>query len=176
MGSNHTLLTIGAFIILTTILQNFYRILGSTGDEIGDAQDMILANTIATSYIEIAQGLSFDSYTDTSNAALGNPSVLTSPSLLGPESSSEDSIQTLDDFDDFNGKVYEKEAVGANKRFKTSFRVYYVDPNNVTTISPSTRTFVKRIDLRTWRSYPPIDGLVTDTLRTSFVMGYWHFD
>ena len=176
MGSNHTILTIGAFIILTSILQNFYRILGATGDDIGDAQDMILANTIATSYVEIAQGLSFDSYTDTANVALGSPSVLTSPSLLGPESSSEDSIQRFDDFDDFNTKVFEREATGTSKRFMTSFRVWYVDPNNVNTISPSTRTFVKRIDLKTWRSYPPIDGLPTDTLRTSFVLGYWHFD
>jgi len=175
MASNHTILTIGAFIILTTILQNFYRLLGTTGDDIGDAQDMILATTIATSYLEIAQGVSFDDITDTSNVAIANPSALTSPSLLGPEGSDEDSLHKFNDFDDFDGFVAEKEAAGMNKRFRTSFMVYYVNPANVNQTS-SSRSFVKRIDTKTWRVFPPIEGTERDTLRMSLVQGYFHFD
>lgn len=173
--SNHTILTIGAFIVLTTILQNFYRLLGNTGDDITDAQDMILATTIATSYVEIAQGLAFDEITDTSDIALHNTSVLTAPYAMGRETSDEDSIHHFDDFDDFHGFVSEKLATGTNRRFQTSFSVSYVDPTDVGRILAS-RTFLKRIDTKTWRSHPPPEGNQLDTLRLSLVMGYFHFD
>ena len=173
--SNHTILTIGAFIILTTILQNFYRLLGNTGDDITDAQDMILATTIATSYLEVAQGLAFDEVTDTSSAALGNPTALTAPYAMGPDEANEDSVHKFDDFDDFHQFSTERMATGTNRRFSTSFSVSYVYPGNVSQVSAA-RTFLKRIDLKTWRSYPPPDGSALDTLRLSLVMGYFHFD
>ncbi|MBP1655075.1 MAG: hypothetical protein H6Q28_1631, partial [Bacteroidetes bacterium] len=67
MSTNYTMMTIGAFTILMTILQNFYSLLGITGGDVTDAQDMILATTLATSYLESAQGLAFDDVTDTTN-------------------------------------------------------------------------------------------------------------
>lgn len=175
MSTNHTMLTIGAFTILMTILQNFYGLLGTTGGDVTDAQDMILATTLATSYLESAQGLAFDEITDTTNLALGSPATLTSPSALGPESTDEDSIHKFNDFDDFDGFTSEREAGSTGRRFRTTFRVSYVDPANVNTVS-SARTFVKRIDMTSWRSYPPPSGTKLDTLRMSMVMGYFHFD
>lgn len=173
--TNHTILTIGAFLILTTILVSFYRLLGSSGDDISNSQDLILATTVATSYIELAQGLSFDAITDTSNVRLSGTAALTSPSLLGREAG-EDSIGAFNDFDDFNRLVATKAATGTNKIFTTSFRVYYVDPDNVDQIS-TTRTFVKRLDSKTWLSYPvKTDGATVDTLRMSVAMGYFRFD
>ncbi|MGB2960608.1 MAG: hypothetical protein WBG01_01155 [Bacteroidota bacterium] len=173
--SNHTILTIGAFIVLTTILQNFYRLLGNTGDDITDAQDMILATTIATSYLEMAQGLAFDEVTDTSSVALGNTAALTAPYAMGPDEADEDSVHKFDDFDDFHQFSTVRMATGTNRRFATSFSVSYVNPGDVSQAS-ATRTFLKRIDLKTWRSYPPPEGSPLDTLRLSLVMGYFHFD
>jgi hypothetical protein len=175
MSTNHTMLTIGAFTILMTILQNFYGLLGTTGGDITDAQDMILATTLATSYLESAQGLSFDAETDTTNMALGNPDLLTSPSLLGPEDAGEDSIHKFNDFDDFDGYSIERESGATGRRFRTTFTVSYVNPASVNSISTS-RTFVKRIDVKSWRSFPPPSGTTLDTLRMSMVMGYFHFD
>jgi len=175
MVSNNMLLSIGAFIILTTILNNIYGILGSTGDNVAEAQDMILANTIAASYLEIAQGLAFDHVTDTSDVAIGNAMALTGAAQLGPEGSDEDSIGGFTDIDDFNGMTFECTATGSDKRFMTEFKVSYVEPDNVDAISTS-QTFVKRLDLKVWRSYPPTGGAATDTLRMSHVMGYFHFD
>ncbi len=173
--SNHTLLTIGAFMLLTSVLLGFYQLLGSTGDDISNAQDLILATTIATSYIELAQGLAFDSFTDTTNAAVGNPSSLTPACSLGPEAG-EDSMALFSDFDDFNGLVIEKTASGTNKRFTTAFSVCYVDPNDVD-VPVTSQTFMKRIDLKTWRSFPPRSASERlDTLRTSIGLGYFHFD
>jgi hypothetical protein len=174
MGS-HTILTIGAFIILTTVLQNFYRILGNTGDDITDAQDMILANTVTTSYLELAQGLSFDQVTDTSSIALHNLSALTPTYALGPDTTDEDSLYKFNDFDDLNNFTLERTATGTNRRFTTHFTVSYVDPNNVNS-KVTNRTYLKRVDLKTWRSYPPPEGSAMDTLRMSLVQGYFHFD
>jgi hypothetical protein len=175
MSTNQTMLTIGAFTILMTILQNFYGLLGTTGGDITNAQDMILATTLATSYLESAQGLAFDNITDTTNLALSSPSALTSPSQLGPEGTQEDSIQKFNDFDDFDGFTLERESGSTGRRFRTTFSVHYVDPGNVNTVSAA-RTFVKRVDVKSWRSYPPPSGTTLDTLRMSMVMGYFHFD
>jgi len=175
MFGNHTILVIGGFIILTTILTSFYALLGNTGDDISNAQDMILATTIATSYIEVAQGLAFDDVTDTSNVALNNLSALTSAAALGPDLADEDSIHKFNDFDDFDGFVSERTATGTNRRYVTEFSVYYVNPNDVGQVTTS-KTFVKRLDTKTWRSFPPPSGTALDTLRLSFVLGYFHFD
>ena len=175
MFANHTILVIGGFIILTTILTSFYTLLGNTGDDIADAQDMILATTIATSYIEVAQGLAFDDVTDTSSVALNNLSALTAATSLGPELADEDSIQNFNDFDDFDGFVSERTATGTNRRYTTEFSVFYVNPNDVGQVTTS-RTYVKRLDTKTWRSFPPSKGTALDTLRLSFVLGYFHFD
>lgn len=175
MSTNNILLTIGAFIILTTILQNIYGVVGTTGDDVANAQDMILATSIATSYLELAQGLAFDAFTDTTEAAIGNPSLLTPPGSLGPDGPGETTVSAFSDFDDFGGLKFESQPAGTNKRFAASFRVFYVDPANVDAIS-TVRTFVKRMDVRVWRTFPPPEGVASDTLRMSYVMGYFHFD
>jgi hypothetical protein len=165
---------LGAFALLSTLLVNFYSLLANSNDVVASGQDGILATTLATSYVEIAQGLSFDAITDTSDIAIGNPNMLTPSVSLGPDGGTETGIGSFNDFDVFNNFSIEQEASGTNRRFRTTFKVYYVDPTNVN--NPTTnRTFVKRMDLKTWRTYPPVSGKV-DTLRTSVVLGYFHFD
>jgi hypothetical protein len=175
MNTGQTILTIGAFMFLTTIMTNFYRIVAQTGDTIASGQDGILATTVSTSYMEIAQGLAFDEVTDTSDIAIANPSALTSPLQLHAEAG-EDSLFKFDDFDDFNGQALEKTATGSNKRYRTTFTVCYVNPLNILNYS-TTRTFLKRMDIKTWRVFPPAEsGTQLDTVRLSLVMGYFHFD
>jgi hypothetical protein len=175
MTTGQTLLTIGAFIFLTTIMLNFYRLVANSGDTIASGQDGILATTIASSYMELAQGLAFDDVTDTSDAALASPTVLTDPTLLRAETG-EDSLKLFNDFDDFNTKNFEKQANGTNRRYRTHFDVYYVNPDNINQKS-SIRTYVKRMDMKTWRVYPePTSPTEIDTVRNSLVVGYFHFD
>jgi len=174
MGSGHTLLTLGAFILLSTILVNFYDMTASAGDAIGTGQDGIFLTTLTTSYIEMAQGLAFDDITDTMHVGVANAFSLTSPASLGPESG-EDSLDEFNDFDDFDGFTIEKEAGTSNRRYRTEFTVSYVDMNDPETKSAN-RTFVKRLDMRTWRTFPVNDASRVDTLASSFVMGYFHFD
>lgn len=174
MNTGQTLLSLGAFMLLSTILLNFYSVLANSSDIITSGQDGILVTTLATSYLEIAQGLAFDQVTDTSDIAIGNVNQLTLSANLGPDGADEDSMATFNDFDDFNDFSIEKEASGTNRRFRTTFKVHYVDPSNVENIS-STRTFLKRMDLTIWRTFPVVNGKI-DTLRLSVVLGYFHFD
>ena len=123
MSLGQTILTIGAFILLTTILQGVYSSIGNIGSDISGGQDGILATTIATSYIEIANGLAFDQITDTSDVALTSPALLTYPP--GPEPG-ETTLDSFNDFDDLNGFVDEKVAGGSSRKYKTTFTVSYV--------------------------------------------------
>lgn len=174
MGSGHTLLTLGAFMLLSTILVSFYDMSASAGDAIGSGQDGIYLTTLTTSYIEIAQGMAYDETTDSLFVPLANIMNLTSPTLLGPETG-EDSLTLFDDFDDLDGYSVEKEAGTSNRRYCTQFAVNYVEAVNIEQIS-SVRTFVKRLDLKTWRTFPVSSEGRVDTMRSSFVMGYFHFD
>lgn len=174
MNTGQTILTMGAFVLLSTILVSFYSVMANSGDIVAGGQDGILATTLATSYTELAQGLAFDHVTDTSDIALQTPSKLTPANRLGRDDSEEISIETFTDFDDFHNFTIEEEASGTNRRFRTDFTVRYVDPANVNTIV-TTPTFVKRLDLKTWRTFPPVTGKV-DTLKLSVVLGYFHFD
>ncbi len=176
MASHHTLLTIGAMTLLSTVLLNFYRFTNNSSDDINRSEDVMLAATVAASYLEVAQGLAFDSATVGSNVALSNLSALTDPSKLGPETADEDSIAKFNDFDDFNGFVATKELYGTNRTFTTRFTVSYVNQASVGT-KLNSKTFVKRMETATWRSYPPYPGgEAPDTLKLSTVLGYFHFD
>lgn len=173
MGSGNTLLTLAAFMLLSSVLVNFYELTGSAGDAISSGQDGIFLSTMSTSYIEMAQGMAFDNITDTSHVVISNAYSLTSPTLLGPEYG-EDSLAEYNDFDDFDGLVLDKEAGTSNRRYRTEFQVFYVDATDLEK-NMNSRTFVKRLDMKIYRTFPPSQDQV-DTLRASFVMGYFHFD
>ena len=173
MNTGQTILTIGAFVLLTTILQGLYNSLSNVGADIASGQDGILATTIATSYCETVNRLAFDQVTDTSDVALTSPLFLTYP--CGPEAG-EDSLANFNDFDDLNGFAENKVAGGSGRTYRTTFKVSYVDELNLASIVAN-RTYLKRLDMRTWRVLPPPTGdEIIDTLTTSLVMGYFHFD
>jgi hypothetical protein len=175
MSTGQTMLTIGALILLTNILLNFYGTVASTGDSIASGQDGILATTLTTSYTELAQGCAFDQVTDSSDIAFQNPSAMTLHMGRDPGEDSL-SIYECNDFDDFNDLSLEQTVTGSNRRYRSKFSVYYVDPANLE-LKSSTQTFVKRMDIKTWRVFPPPTATdIIDTLRTSLIMGYFHFD
>ena len=68
-----------------------------------------------------------------------------------------------------------KTAGGSGRQYKTGFTVSYVDTNDVSHVV-TYRTYLKRLDMKTWRIYPlPLSDETIDTLKTSIVMGYFHF-
>lgn len=176
MSTGQTLITIFAFVLLATILTSFYGIVSSTGDDIASGQDNILATAVSTSWAEIAQGLAFDQVTDTSDIAFQDPTKLSF--VLGRDNAAEkqDSVYLWNDFDDFNNAMLTKTAGTTGRQFTTKFSVFYVDSNNVA-LPVAYRTFTKRMVMKTWRTQPPVPaGHKADTLTTSLVLGYFHFN
>lgn len=178
MTSGQTMLTLGAFSIFLTILLSFYRILAQSGVTINDAQAGISELTLATTYMEVAQGLSFDEASVDSFLTPAEINVLTAPGSLGPNNPPpvgehvEDELKYFDDIDDLkNFEVVDSTLNGIVGTYKTRFDVHYVTASNVDAIS-FVRTFTKRLDIKVWRISPPGQ----DTLKTSIVMGYFHFD
>jgi hypothetical protein len=178
MNTGQTMFSIAALAFLTVITLNYYSSLGQTGVTITQANAGLTATTIATSFIERAQNTSFDNNTDTlpDSYIVADPSLFTSPGSLGVEDAGEITYEDFNDFDDFNN--YTADYHTLNEIYKVNFRVYYADTANVNN-TVNVRTFLKRMDIKVWRSYPAIDSTqakVFDTLRMSTLYGYFKFN
>lgn len=161
-------------MLLSTILVSFYGLVADSNKTMETTQGDITEVALAISFQEIVQGMAFDeATTDAMQHQLNDLSATLSPDNPPPPGDPlEESLETFDDIDDFNG--YEIPSInpgGVLGTFRTHFTVSYVNPNNISEISAS-KTFVKRVDMKLWRASPPGQ----DTLRTSFVVGYFHFD
>lgn len=176
MSTGQVILTVGAFMMLSMILLTFYGLVADSTKTFDTTQGDITEVALAISYQEIIQGMAFDEVTK--GSFLGKTQVNNLSTTLGPDNPppvgdpNETNLETFDDIDDFNG--YEIDQVnpgGVLGTYRTHFNAYYVDPNNINSIS-SGKTFVKRVDMRLWRVSPPGQ----DTLKTSFVVGYFHFE
>lgn len=175
MNTGQVLMTILAFMFLGTVVLNFNQTGSMTMDSVQYAQSAILMTTVATSYGELARGLSFGSRSDTMYVIPTELYRFTPPSELGPDDSTETSVERFNDFDDFNGFTFEKEIPGSGKKFKTHFRVCYVDPFDIN-VPVNTQTLTKRLDLQVWQSSPPLaNPTAADTLKTFFILGYYHY-
>jgi hypothetical protein len=173
MTTGQTLLSMGALVLLTTIMLNFYRIFGANWDTIDSSQLGIDATTIATSYFEIAHGLAFDHAVLDTSVIVTSASDLTPVGSLGRESG-KNSPADFTDFDDFH-EYTDIITVTGFGTYNATFDVYYVDPSDVT-VPAGNRTYAKRMDLRVWRvDPPPLPGAGIDTVRMWTVMAYFSF-
>ncbi|MGA9363237.1 MAG: hypothetical protein WBW16_02600 [Bacteroidota bacterium] len=174
MSTGQVILTIGAFMLLSTILVSFYGLVADSNKAIDGTQGDITEVALAISFQEIIQGMAFDEATGDSMRVQVNDLS----STLGPDNPppagepNETNLETFDDIDDFNNyEIDQMNPGGVLGTYRTHFNVYYVTPSNINQIS-SGKTFTKRVDMRLWRVTPPGQ----DTLKTSFVVGYFHFD
>jgi len=163
-------------MLLSTILVSFYGLVADSNKTMETTQGDITEVALAISYQEIIQGLAFDEVTVDSfltASQVNNLSATLGPDNPPPaEEPDETSMETFDDIDDFNG--YHMDQVnpgGVLGTFRTQFAVSYANPSDPNQ-NASGKTFVKRVDMKLWRISPPGE----DTLRTSFVVGYFHFD
>lgn len=170
MSTGQVILTIGAFMLLSTILVSFYGLVADSTKAFETTQADITEVALAISYQEIIQGMAFDSATV--NTYLTTSQMNSLSTTLGPNGSGETDMETFNDIDDFNGyQIDQVNPGGVLGTFRTQFKVFYADPNNPNQ-NASGKTFVKRVDMKLWRASPPAQ----DTLRTSFVVGYFHFN
>jgi hypothetical protein len=177
MNTGQTMLTIAALAMLSIITMRYYASVGYSGRSLAMSNTGLTSTTVATSLIERAQNTPFDAKGDTAYKPLKYPNLLTRWDSLGPDSYNETlSIDSLNDFDDFNGFTYEYAPGWMSEKYKAKFSVYYIDTNDIAT-RVNKRTFLKRMDIKVWRSYPAHDttegGL--DTVRMSTIYGYFKY-
>ncbi len=172
MGGGHLILTIGALMLLLTSIMSINRGLLANDEDVSVAQADMLSMSLTSSYLSIARGYSFDETIDTAAATVTDPLTFTPHNYFGPDSLSEDTLTTFDDVDDLDGYSLEIQVRGSEQRFKSTFTVNYVTDADPDVIS-STQTFLKRIDVRTWRTFPPPPKTrPPDTVRAFVVLSY----
>ncbi len=167
MNTGQVLLSIMAFVFLSTVVVNFHSLVADNTLQMTDSHDVIIATSLASSYLESAQAMNFDE--KTISTPVDDAGGFTEPSKLGPDG--ELTMEGFDDIDDFNGYVRIDSAGANNGVFESVFQVCYVDPEDINT--QTSQTFLKRIDVKTWR----IDRPVTyDTVTVFATMGYFRFN
>ncbi len=165
------LLTIGAMVLLGTVVLTTNRAINDSGQVLLKSNYGLEGVAVATSVIERAQNLAFDQYSKDSTWVF-SLAALTPPNQLGQESSTGD---TLDDFDDFNGQPggsgrTETDSVSAGVCMVLT-RVFYVYRDGSGNFVPSTQaTWSKMLDVRVWNTMDP-----SDTVHMSTIYSYWYF-
>jgi hypothetical protein len=172
MGGGHLIITIGALMLLITTVMSINRNLLANDEDISVAQADILAMSLTSSYLDRARGYSFDETVDTSSFNVTDPTTFTPAASLGPDSLGEDTLTTFNDIDDLDGYALEIQVRGSDEKYKSTFTVNYVTDANPDVVS-SAQTFLKRVDVRTWRTFPPPPkSRPPDTLRAFVILSY----
>ena len=164
MNTGEMLLTIGAMILLSTLILRVNNNFAGNTSTVYNSKFAILASSVGASVIEEAMGKSFDE--NSVNAPVSSLNDLTTPAKLGPESG--ESYSNFDDIDDYNG--YTKvDSTMPSAVFKIVCSVSYVGPTTPN-INSSTSTWTKKI------SVTVTSISMKDTVRLSSLFSYWVFN
>lgn len=161
MGTGQMLLTIGAIMLLGSIILTTNRSLNNNSQVLLNTNIGLEEVSYATSIIEEATGKAFDAQTDTND--VNSTTQLTTANRLGPEYAGD-----LNDFDDYNGKTFGPDSSLTTGVYFARTTVHYVAPPNFddTLSAPS---WFKKIDVTVWNKDVP------DTVKMHAVIGYWYF-
>jgi len=157
------MLTIGALILLSTLMLRINTNNLRTDTIRAEAQYSVLATSIITSIMEKAKSLAFDAKTDSNTVTSTND--LTPAFLLGPKNG--ETYDTFNDFDDFNG--YTKvDSTMPSAVFDISCEVYYIHNSNLID-KYNSRTWHKKIIVQVSSKF------MADTIKQSTIYSYWYF-
>ena len=157
------MLTIGAILLLSTVMLRINTNNLTTDSIRAEAQYGVLATSIITSIMEEAKSFSFDEASDTNSVT--SLSELTSALNLGPESG--ETYDTFNDFDDFNGYT-RVDSTMPSAIFNISCKVDYIHKSNLKAKS-NTATWHKKITVTVSSEF------MTDSLTQSNIYSYWYF-
>lgn len=161
MNTGQMLLTLGALILLSSLILRFNRAVLTSDDVMYNSKFNVLASSLATSLIEEAKGKAFDE--KTCEAAVNNVSQLSSE--LKAESG--EVYPDYDDFDDFNNFVKVDSTLPSAVFYVTS-KVYYVSMTNPDVISISP----------TWRKAITVTVMspsMNTPIQMSSIYTYWYY-
>jgi len=158
------MLTVAALVLLGVTVLTVNRNNLQQGTILHQTEVGVYAISLATSYLERSIGYDFDQATAGDAMVFGETELSTT---LGRETGEiANQIETWNDFDDFNG-MNKKDTVAGVDIFTTQAIVYYVQPTTPN-VSTTTRTFFKRIDVKTF------SNTGGDTIKLSHVYSYFY--
>ncbi|MGB5896031.1 MAG: hypothetical protein WBG58_17785 [Ignavibacteriaceae bacterium] len=163
MNTGQMMLTIGAMVLLATLMLKINTNNLQTDSVRSEAQYGVLATSLITSIIEKAKSLAFDATTDTN--AVTSTNELTAVSDLGPATG--ETYDTFNDFDDFNGYTMADSSM-PSAVFDISCEVVYVHPSNIK-VTHNLRTWHKKITVQVSSKF------MADTIKQSSIYSYWYF-
>jgi hypothetical protein len=179
MNTGQVMLTSAAMVLLgvTSVSVNSRSL--STGTIVRQTEIGVYAISLATSYLEKAEGMAYDRYDTTAGVTITALSQLTPVGSLGIETAAGEIPNvdsTWDDFDDFNKmNIYDTKA-GIDV-FNTLDTVYYVNDFQPD-VAASTQTWNKRMDIKTCGTlgrgvYEGGSSTGVDTIKLSYVYSYF---
>jgi hypothetical protein len=168
MNTGQTILAVGAMILLSTIVLRVNSTFLSSDEVLDQSKYIFLATSIATSIIQEAKNLRYDDVTtDSTIGEITNPIAFTPKEFPVDAGECKDSIQTYDDFDDYDGYAYTDSSM-PSAIFRVSCRVEYVDEKNPT-VAATHQTFNKRITVTVSSKF------MSDVIQLSSIFSYWFF-
>ncbi len=157
------MLTIGAMILLSTLMLRINTNNLQTDTVRAEAQYGVIATSLITSIMEKAKSLAFDTKTDTNNVTDKNE--LTHPSSLGPGFG--ETYDTFNDFDDFDGYTKVDSSM-PSAVFDIYCEVFYIQKSNLKD-KYNSRTWHKKITVQVSSDF------MQDTIKQSSIYSYWYF-
>jgi len=182
MSSAQTLITMGAFVLLTYAVFNMNRMLGEADITLAQDRYKLEALSIMNSYMERAANQVYDQASiDTNVTYAGNPAAeCVAESDLGFDTG-ESTYDDINDFDDFVSLSPYVETGRSGVQYTMIFEVEYVNLSGGHFVYSSTPTYNKRMTISIYDNYdPPLiysntnSGIAKDTLTMSFVFSYWY--
>ena len=161
MNTGQMLLSLGALILLSTMILRFNRAVLTSDEVMYNSKFNVLASSLCTSLIEEARGKAFDQETD--SAAVTKTDQLST--TMGPDFG--EKYESFNDFDDFDGFV-KVDSTMPSAIFYVTSKVTYVEANNLLNIVTK-KTWHKMITVTVMSSS------MKDPVQMSSTFSYWFF-
>jgi len=164
MSFEHTMLTIGGLVLLSTFVLSLNGSILQNQITMVQSDAMLEALAYAQKYIEEAEACRFD---EDPSATI--PNSFTLANNLGPDTG--EVYPYFDDIDDFNGYTRTDNTSG-NVPFTINISVHYVTKEHPDTPTTS-RTYFKRMTISI--SSPALSSLPGNTLQVKRLFAYHYF-
>lgn len=161
MNTGQMLLTLGALILLSSMILRFNRSVLTSDEVMYNSKYNVLASSLCVSLIEEARGKAFDQ--NTVGAAVNNLTKLSA--TLGKEG---ETYENFNDFDDFNNYVRTDSTMPSAVFYVTS-KVTYVERNSTTISATANRTWHKMITVTV------LSPSMKDPVKMSSTYSYWYY-
>lgn len=162
MTTGQMLLSLGALILLSTMVLRFNRSVLTSDEVMYNSKFNVLATSLCTSVIEEAKGKAFDQKTDSASVTL--PDQLSS--TLGADYG--EIYPNFNDFDDFNDFVKVDSTLPGTIFYITS-KVNYIEIKPTTVLIVTNKTWHKMITVTV------MSPQMKDAVTMSSTYSYWYF-